>query len=207
MSWAGAGTNPTETAAVNPDGLPVTVVAAQTGAESAQKSSDKASSATHPKTNGNDAVKATGEPNPSVPEADKKDVVVPAEEQQSPSENKAEHKAKEPEQASKDSEVGEVEEPKDETAPAQVDQAESQVGDKRKADEKADTSEAAEVANGNDVKKQKVEANGTAGPINGEKKKPGRPKGSATGSAKKDKKVPAVGRAQRRTRSQATTEE
>ncbi|RDL42229.1 uncharacterized protein BP5553_02208 [Venustampulla echinocandica] len=206
VSWVADGSDPTGTAAANPDGLPVTVVAAQAGDESTKKSSDEPSSVAHTETNGNDVAKPADDPKPSVPEPDKKNGVAPSEEQQPLNENKEEHKEEEQEQAPKDPEVGKVKEKEDEITPAQADQGEPQAGEKRKADEKADASEPTDVANGNEVKKQKVEANGAAAPTNGEKKKPGRPKGSGSGSAKKDKKIPAVGRAQRRTRSQATTE-
>jgi hypothetical protein len=96
------------------------------------------------------------------------------------------------------------EEPKPEEKKPEGD--EPQVGDKRKADEKADADqEKDEKAEEEDAKKQKT-TNGDAVPApaaNGEKKKPGRPKsGSGGGKAKKEKKAPAVGRAERRTRSQ-----
>jgi hypothetical protein len=80
-------------------------------------------------------------------------------------------------------------------------------GDKRKADEKADADGAKEskVEEDTGAKKHKT-INGTAAApaTNGEteKKKPGRPKG--TNAAKKEKKAPAVGRAERKTRSQGS---
>ena len=95
---------------------------------------------------------------------------------------------------------------------------EPETGDKRKADEQAD---APVTANGkadvekeiDDAKKQKTE-NGTAAPAvapatNGSKKGPGRPKTGTNGekkAAKKEKKAPAVGRAERKTRSQGNAD-
>lgn len=89
-------------------------------------------------------------------------------------------------------------------------------GEKRKADEQAAAEEipgATEAAkpdeNGeHEAKKPKVaeeapEANGgDAAPTEPVKRKPGRPPKSANGTAKKEKKAPAVGRSERRTRSQ-----
>ncbi|RFU33092.1 hypothetical protein B7463_g3236, partial [Scytalidium lignicola] len=94
--------------------------------------------------------------------------------------------------------------PSDETAAAQS-------GDKRKADELGLAAEPADASkpeeNGeHDAKKPKVteeatQANGeqSAEPV---KRKPGRPPKSSNGAAKKEKKVPAVGRSERKTRSQ-----
>jgi len=95
---------------------------------------------------------------------------------------------------------------------------EARAGDKRKAEEKADVDEKDAEKTGQDVaeiKKQKT-TNGKAAPApevaNGEvkeKKKPGRPKGSGNGDKKganKEKKVPTVGVAQRKTRSQSKVE-
>lgn len=84
----------------------------------------------------------------------------------------------------------------------------SQAGEKRKRDETPESDEA-EEEDERESKKQKtsttsdVTENGTA-----EKKKPGRPKGSSTSGApaRREKKVPAVGQAQRKTRSQARKE-
>jgi hypothetical protein len=86
---------------------------------------------------------------------------------------------------------------------------EAKTGEKRKADEKADADakaddkeEAADDKdNGKDTAKKQKTANGTAKDA---KKGPGRPKsnGEKKPAAKKEKKVPAVGRAERRTRSQ-----
>ncbi|KAH8808184.1 hypothetical protein F5884DRAFT_791387 [Xylogone sp. PMI_703] len=86
-------------------------------------------------------------------------------------------------------------------------------GEKRKADEQASTEEPFEGAqpdeNGeHDAKKPKVseeapEANGEESvPTEPVKRKPGRPPKSSNGTAKKEKKAPAVGRSERRTRSQ-----
>jgi hypothetical protein len=88
-----------------------------------------------------------------------------------------------------------------------VENGDAQVGEKRKADEKADagteerTNEEKEKED--EAKKQKT-SNGTAAPVNGEKKKPGRPKANGEKKPKKEKKAPAVGRAERKTRSQGT---
>ncbi len=87
---------------------------------------------------------------------------------------------------------------------------EAHIGGKRKADENTDVGgekNKTEVE-GDDAKKQKT-SNVTVAPANAngavEKKKPGRPKGSANGDKlKKEKKVPVVGKAERKTRSQGT---
>jgi len=90
-----------------------------------------------------------------------------------------------------------------------ADEAEAQTGEKRKADEQADADaekagEKETEKEGDDIKKIKT-SNGDAVPApatakeNGEKKRAGRPKGNGS---KKEKKVPTVGQAQRKTRSQ-----
>ncbi|RAL65159.1 hypothetical protein DID88_001265 [Monilinia fructigena] len=84
----------------------------------------------------------------------------------------------------------------------------SQVGEKRKRDETPESDEV-EKEDERETKKQKtsttsnITENGTA-----EKKRPGRPKGFSTSGtpARKEKKLPAVGQAQRKTRSQARKE-
>jgi len=86
---------------------------------------------------------------------------------------------------------------------------ESQTGDKRKADELASTDPAAvtgaskEDSEEQDAKKPKV-ADDAAQANGGEpvKRKPGRPPKSGNSAAKKEKKAPTVGKAERRTRSQ-----
>lgn len=107
-----------------------------------------------------------------------------------------------------DEELKDAEEEKDDEKEEGDKKEEAQTGDKRKANEKADAAEEREDDDKNgddtkDTKKQKT-TNGTS---NGEKKKPGRPKASTTNgdkkaAPKKEKKEPAVGKAQRKTRSQ-----
>lgn len=85
--------------------------------------------------------------------------------------------------------------------------AEAKAGEKRKTDEKADVSEDSgdktDEVDLKDAKKQKTTKDTTVD-SDGAKRGPGRPKGKTTQSGgKKDKKVPTVGKAERRTRSQA----
>jgi len=84
---------------------------------------------------------------------------------------------------------------------------ETKAGDKRKANERADGDKedrGKKDEEENDAKKQKT-VNGSAS--NGTKRGPGRPKGSGANGGKKaggakEKKVPAVGKSERKTRSQ-----
>lgn len=89
---------------------------------------------------------------------------------------------------------------------------EAKTGEKRKADEKVDANgkdtlvESGDVAkeDGQDAKKQKT-ANGAAnGAVKEAKKALGRPKsdGEKKTTPKKEKKIPAVGKSERKTRSQ-----
>ena len=99
-------------------------------------------------------------------------------------------------------------------------------GDKRNADgekpsnDGPETEEKKDAANGGKEAKKMKSSNGTAAPAPKsaakdegvkkpvEKKKPGRPKGVSSGEKKpaKEKKAPAVGRAERKTRSQSKAE-
>jgi len=147
------------------------------------KTGDESDPAVHIERSGNDVVKKASELTVNEPAEGAKDDEKAGEEEEKPAENGAEKE----------------------------DEEEAQTGDKRKADEKADASKDKEEDEEDEAeeeekepKKQKTAT--TNGAANGTKKGPGRPKGIANGDkktgAKKEKKVPAVGRAQRTTRSQ-----
>jgi hypothetical protein len=208
VSWNWNGSHPSGTASeVNPG--EVTVVSHR--GNEISKTGDESNPAVHIERSGNDVVKLANElhvdkkssesntngTSSSEPKTDQ-------EEKQDTPQDKVADKKEPEKQAEEKEEEPKAEKKEEETKESNGD---AQVGDKRKSDEKADA--VIEEKNGEDAakdveaKKQKT-SNGTAAPTNGEKekKKPGRPKGNNTKAAKKEKKAPAVGRAERKTRSQ-----
>jgi len=123
-------------------------------------------------------------------------------------ENKSEVKKDRKEEEEEKDNSAERKEDKSQDEKAENGDTKAEAGDKRKADETEATAEKkAPEDDEADSKKQKTN-NGKAAPANGEKKKPGRPKGSSNveKGAKKEKKAPAAGRAERKTRSQGNVD-
>jgi len=177
------------------------------------KTGDSSDPAVHIERSGNDVVKTASElkveshgstngTSVSEPKAgDEEEEQEKVEEEKKELEEKKAEEKKIEEVEKKEPEQKEVEKKPEEH------EDEAKAGEKRKAEEK--TSGEIEKAEENGEPKKQKTTNGTA---NGTAKKgPGRPKGSGTngekkaaGGAKKEKKVPTVGRSERKTRSQGT---
>ncbi|KAG9229402.1 hypothetical protein BJ875DRAFT_474957 [Amylocarpus encephaloides] len=225
VSWDWDGSHPSGTAGEVKAGE--VTVTSHRGNE-ISKTGDESNLAVHIDRSGNDVVNATNELNveskgsvsetnkqngTSEQKEDEKKEDEKKEDEKKEDEKKEEHKAQrgeekgeekkeaESEKKEEESNSDQDEEKKDEEMPDAEADGEAKAGDKRKADEKVDAkSEKKQEENGDDKKKQKTKANGTA-PINCEKKKAGRPRNDNS-APKKEKKEPAVGKAQRKTRSQ-----
>jgi hypothetical protein len=192
VSWNWNGSHPSGTAAEVKPGE-VTVVSHR--GNEIKKAGDESNPAVHIERSGNDVVKTANE------------LHVDQKAEGSSSSGNTNGDSSKPEEK-KNEEKNPVEEKKEEK---KDEEGEAQTGEKRKADEQADTDaekagekETEKEKEGDDAKKIK-KSNGDAAPApapakeNGDKKKAGRPKGNGP---KKEKKVPAVGQAQRKTRSQ-----
>ena len=156
---------------------------------------------------GNDITKTGDESNPAVHIARSgNDVVKTADELKV--ESKGESNGNTAEKSNGDTNGSKQEEKKEEKTEEKKEPEQANTGEKRTADEKP-SADGEKKSENTDAKKQKT-SNGTDAKTNGStngEKKAGRPK---SGNAlKKEKKVPAVGKAQRKTRSQgsASTEQ
>jgi hypothetical protein len=212
VSWNWNGSHPSGTASEVKPGE-VTVVSHR--GNEISKTGDETNPAVHIDRSGNGVVKLANELNVDKKTSESNTNGAPSTESkkdEEKKEDKQEEKMEEPKEPEKETEKKEEEmkeEKKEEKKEEEKKETngEAQVGDKRKADEKADagTEEkpSEEKSQDDEAKKQKT-SNGTAAPANDEKekKKPGRPKGNNSKAPKKEKKAPAVGRAERRTRSQ-----
>lgn len=189
VSWSWNGNNPSGVASEIKPG-DVTVVSHR--GNEITKTGTESNPAVHIERSGNDVVKTVSELH-----VEKKGA------QNGTSEKQEESKTEE-----------KKEESKPEEKKAETNGEEAQAGEKRKADEKveahAEPAKAPEkkdtpAKNEPEAKKQKTTTNGAA--TNGNKKGPGRPKGGEkmASGPKKEKKVPAVGKAARQTRSQGKT--
>ncbi len=196
MSWNWHGTQPSGTVGDIKAGE--VTVTSHRGNE-ISKTGDESNPAVHIERSGNDVVKKASELNidektPDSSETEEKEVSTAAQPN-----GANEEKIVENHKAGKPSENKEEED-------------EAKTGEKRKADEKVDANEKETPAESGDVakedeqdaKKQKT----TNGAANGTAKEstqaPGRPKstGEKKTAPKKEKKVPAVGKSERKTRSQ-----
>lgn len=196
VSWNWNGSHPSGTAAEVKAGE--VTVTSKRGNE-ISKTGDENNPAVHIERSGNDVVKTANELN-----VDKK-VEGSSSNGNTNGESKQEEKKDE---EMKDAEKDDVKDDKQEEVNEGEKKDEAQAGDKRKADEKVDAAEETkeEEEEGDDAKKQKTNNGTNASTANGDKKKPGRPKVGSNGekkAPKKEKKQPAVGKAQRKTRSQA----
>ncbi|CAG8977745.1 hypothetical protein HYALB_00012180 [Hymenoscyphus albidus] len=202
VSWKWGGGNPSGTAAeVKPDKVSITT---KRGNE-VTRNGEEGNPAVHIERSGNDVVKKASEltvERKGSGSGSNKQNGTSKEKKEEKADEKAEKKKEEEKEKAAEAKEDKSEEKKDE-AKADTNGKEAQPGEKRKADKKADAAAEKKQENGDSKKKQKTDANGTAVSTNGagEKKKPGRPKCQG-GAAKKEKKEPAVGKAQRKTRSQ-----
>lgn len=167
------------------------------------KTGDESNPAVHISRSGNDVVKKASELTVDKPAGGSTEKSKSPASPKKDEEKVAEKEKKEGETEQKEEEKKEEGNEHKVSEKKETEKEESKAGDKRKAGEKANNGVASgkkdEAKEGEkDAKKQKTETNGTAS-----KKGPGRPKGS--GKSTKEKKVPAVGQAQRKTRSQGTS--
>jgi hypothetical protein len=200
VSWNWNGSHPSGIAAEVKPGE-VTVISHR--GNEIKKTGDESNPAVHIERSGNDVVKTASELH-----VDEK-----AEAEGSSSNGNTNGDSSKPEE--KRDEEKKLDEKK--TEENKDDETEAQTGEKRKAEEQADAvaekaggRETGQQKEGDDAKKLKT-SNGDAAPApakeNGEKKKAGRPRGNGEKKgAKKEKRVPAVGQAQRKTRSQGKVE-
>lgn len=194
VSWSWGGSNPSGTAGEVKAGE-VTVTSHR--GNDISKTGDESNPAVHIERSGNDVVKLANELNVEK-KAEDSATNGDTNSEPKPEEKKDEEVVEQLKDTEKEEEKKEEEPKKDE----------AQAGDKRKADEKVDPpAEEKKDEEEVDAKKQKT-TNGTdTSTANGNKKKPGRPKAAGANgekkAPKKEKKQPVVGRAERKTRSQA----